>query len=82
MHTNAYKGGGGGSVHDQNTHFVRRFIENAMSFYVFFLFFFLHKMKTNLLKSGHGEVRFFVFISINTLFAIVRWHNMVFHCDI
>ena len=30
MHTNAYKGGGGGgSDHDQNTHFVRRFIENA-----------------------------------------------------
>ena len=37
MHTNAYKGGGG-SEHDQNTHFVRRFIENAMflcvSFYI------------------------------------------------
>ena len=28
LHTNAYKGGGG-CDHDQNTHFVRRFIENA-----------------------------------------------------
>ena len=28
MHTNEYKGEGG-SDHDQNTHFVRRFIENA-----------------------------------------------------
>ena len=28
MHTNVYKGEGG-SEHDQNTHFVRRFIENA-----------------------------------------------------
>ena len=30
MHTNAYKGGGGGgSDHDQNMHFVCRFMENA-----------------------------------------------------
>ena len=26
MHTNAYKGGGGGSDRDQNTNFVRRYI--------------------------------------------------------
>ena len=29
MHTNAYKGGGGGLNMTKNTHFVRRFIENA-----------------------------------------------------
>ena len=28
LHTNAYKGEGG-SQHDQNTHFVRSFIDNA-----------------------------------------------------
>ena len=29
MHTNAYKGGGGGGLNmTKNTHFVRRFIEN------------------------------------------------------
>ena len=47
MHTNAYKGGGGGDLNmTKNTHFVCRFIENAMSFYG------LHKMKTNLLKTN------------------------------
>ena len=29
MHTNAYKGGGGGLNMTKNTHFVRKFIENA-----------------------------------------------------
>ena len=29
MHTNAYKGGGGGLNMTKNTHFVRRFMENA-----------------------------------------------------
>ena len=29
MHTNAYKGGGGGLNMTKNTHFVRRFIENG-----------------------------------------------------
>ena len=29
MHTNAYKGGGGGLNRTKSTHFVRRFIENA-----------------------------------------------------
>ena len=30
MHTNGYKGeGGGGSDHDKNTYFVHRFFENA-----------------------------------------------------
>ena len=29
MHTNSYKGGGGGSDHDQNMHFVCRFIKNG-----------------------------------------------------
>ena len=30
MHTNAYKGGGGGGLNmTKNTHFVRRFIRNA-----------------------------------------------------
>ena len=31
MHTNAYKGEGG-SEHDQNMHFVRRFIEKTDNF--------------------------------------------------
>ena len=39
MHTNAYKGGGGLNM-TKNTHFVRRFIENAMNFYVFLCVFF------------------------------------------
>ena len=34
MHTNAYKGQGG-SKHDHNTHFVRRFIENTTIFDTF-----------------------------------------------
>ena len=29
MHTNAYKGGGGGLNMTKSTHFVRRYIENA-----------------------------------------------------
>ena len=29
MHTNAYKGGGGGLNMTKSTHFVRRFIENG-----------------------------------------------------
>ena len=29
MHTNAYKGGGGGLSMTKNTHFVCRFIENT-----------------------------------------------------
>ena len=29
MHTNAYKGGGGGLKMTKNTHFVRRIVENV-----------------------------------------------------
>ena len=41
MHTNAYKGGGGGLNMTKNTHFVRRCIENAtISQTIFFVFLF------------------------------------------
>ena len=46
VNTNAYKcvqGGRGGLNITKNMHFVHRFTENAMSFYVFFFVFFYIK---------------------------------------
>ena len=53
MHTNAYKGGGGGLNMIKNTHFVRRFIENATisdTFKLQVLPIFSYKIKTKLLN--------------------------------